>query len=171
MLKKLFENTSTKGTFKPIFPIYSLSDLYIIQKRAHNIKSRKTDEWGINGPISWTSSTKNVSKSPNLHPQWGRITLFTLLWDTLYVCFSIFFFFNFDIKLWQSNLVWNQLYPNDFHGLAILNPWHFLPNSSNLMKRIRSGIGILTLDCKCSSYLGIIHSTWFNQFWHPVLCK
>ena len=92
MLKKLFENTSTKGTFKPIFPIYSLSDLYIIQKRAHNIKSRKTDEWGINGPISWTRSTKNVSKSPNLHPQWGRITLFTLLWDTLYVCFSTILF-------------------------------------------------------------------------------
>ena len=104
MLKKLFENTSTKGTFKPIFPIYSLSDLYIIQKRAHNIKSRKTDEWGINGPISWTRSTKNVSKSPNLHPQWGRITLFTLLWDTLYVCFSIFFFWiltsNFDRAIW-----------------------------------------------------------------------
>ena len=39
---------------------------------------------GINGPISWTHRTQNISKNQNLYPQQSQITLFTLPWDTLY---------------------------------------------------------------------------------------
>ena len=35
-------------------------------------------------PFSWTCRTKNISKNENLHPHQSRITLPSLLWDTLY---------------------------------------------------------------------------------------
>ena len=38
----------------------------------------------MNAPISWTRRIQNVSKNQNLYPHQSRITLPTLLWDTLY---------------------------------------------------------------------------------------
>ena len=45
----------------------------------------KTDDWNINGHLSWKRRIQNISKNQNLYPHQSRITLFTLLWDTLYV--------------------------------------------------------------------------------------
>ena len=39
-----------------------------------NIKKIKTGELGINGLISWTRRTKNISKNQNLYPHQSRIT-------------------------------------------------------------------------------------------------
>ena len=36
-------------------------------------------------PFSGTRRVQNISKNQNLYPHQSRITLFTLLWDTLYV--------------------------------------------------------------------------------------
>ena len=47
--------------------------------------SIKTDELGINVPISWTRRTQNISKNENVCLYQSRITLFTLIWDTLYL--------------------------------------------------------------------------------------
>jgi hypothetical protein len=52
--------------------------------RAYNIKKMKTDELGINAPISWTRKIQNISKNQNLYPHQSRITYHSLQWDTLY---------------------------------------------------------------------------------------
>jgi hypothetical protein len=57
---------------------------FFFQKFDCIIISLKTDELGINSPISWTSRTQNISKNLNIYPHESRITLFTFLWDTLY---------------------------------------------------------------------------------------
>ena len=51
--------------------------------RARNIKKIKTDELGINAPISWTRRIQNISKNQNLYPHQSRITYQPMLWDIL----------------------------------------------------------------------------------------
>jgi hypothetical protein len=43
-------------------------------------------KWGF----SVTHRTSYISKNPNLYPHQARVTLYTLLWDTLYIDHSLF---------------------------------------------------------------------------------
>ena len=52
MMKTEIENGFTFGTFKLFLPKNTFSFSYIIVQRARNIKKIKTDELGINAPIS-----------------------------------------------------------------------------------------------------------------------
>ena len=52
MLKKKFENGFTFGTFKLFLHKNDFEFLHIIKQRAGKIKNKKTDELGINAPIS-----------------------------------------------------------------------------------------------------------------------
>ena len=47
--------------------------------RARNIKKIKTDELGINAPISSTCRILNSSKNQNLYPHQSRITFYPML--------------------------------------------------------------------------------------------
>ena len=53
-------------------------------------KKIKTDELGINAPISWTCRIQKSSKNQNLYPHQSRITFKPMLWDTLYKVFPSF---------------------------------------------------------------------------------
>ena len=57
-----------------------------------NINSIKTGLVGIKWGFSGTHRTSYISKNSNLYPRQSRITLPTLLWDTLYVGMHSFCF-------------------------------------------------------------------------------
>ena len=77
-MKILLENNFTFCAFKLFFPIF-FATLHIEKK----IYSIKTDDLGINGPISWTPKYQQKFKN-YIYLHQSRITLFTVPWYTLH---------------------------------------------------------------------------------------
>ena len=68
-------------------------------------EEKATKFLSVNGPISWTCRTQNISKNQNIYPHQSRITFQSLLWDTLYINCNSVIFFNCEM-LDYANLGW-----------------------------------------------------------------
>ena len=76
-----------------LFPnfLFRIFTCWTIDGMQHHF-SKKTGYVGIKLPFSWTHKTKNICKNQNLHPHLSRVTLAGLLWDTLHIIFSKYWY-------------------------------------------------------------------------------